>query len=221
MFQPAWSLIDQIKEAAVALAFIKERSLFEKVLKQGFDLKLEPKILSQRFSQDETDSEETVKKYCDSCKDFFEDPNCPRRTRKPCKNMVDMEKKSLDFFVEEKVVLMLRTLYTSLWKADCEINQVPNTSPQSQRQAEEWYRHIYGSPETVVRAAPSPPPPVPQARRAAPARLRPRRLLFGPVGERPLHVCFLSAYRFADVDFLKARTSPPARFTRTIPACFL
>ena len=195
--QPAWNLLNQIKEAAVALAFIKERSLFEKVLEQGLDLKQETEILTKRFSQDETDSEETVKKYCDACKDFFKDPNCPRRTRKPCKEKVNKAKKFLKHFVRDRVKCMLSTLYTSLWEVERAINQVPNTSPKSQQQAEGWYRHIYGSPKTGIGP------------------------LFGPVGERPLHVCFLSAYRFADVDFLKARTSPPARFTRTISVCFL
>ena len=94
-----------------------------------------------------------------------------------------VHRRNLAKFVANHVHHMLEVLYDCLSKV-----RLPATSTRKnfESDAQHWYSEIYAP------ASESPP--------GADAKYT----VVGPLGERPLHVCFLSAYRFADVDFLGA-----------------
>lgn len=88
-----------------------------------------------------------------------------------CKNEGKKFKEVLTLYVEFHVFIMLRESYENLQRTEARMSNKQNLD-----QAEKWFKALIGESSG-------------------------KSFLVGPVGERPLHVCSLSAYRFPDVDF--------------------
>ena len=143
---------------------------------------------------------------CDTCKIYFENTDNDDKDPGPCRIRRNNGRLLLTLFVQAHVHFMLQCLYDQLWAAEESLSQ--SSEPPSLRASE------FGVGPGVSESSASPDTPAPARawcrhlyQGEHDQRQAPLGTLFGPVGERPLHVCFLSANRFPDVDFLKARTA--------------
>ena len=88
-------------------------------------------------------------------------------------------KDELSQFVSMHVTALLVALYKNIEEAETVAIERNHQSSSGFKDAINWFYNLYLNSDSKPRAV-------------------------GPVGERPIHVCFLSAYRFEAVDFEKA-----------------
>lgn len=93
-----------------------------------------------------------------------------------CKQKSSRLKDVLKDYVKSHVYIMLKLLYEDIGALE---SSPMNSASRGFHDAQSWFQNLYSNEEGNI-------------------------TVVGPVGERPLHVCFLSAYRFEGVDFAGA-----------------